>query len=299
MEKDTAPIRKTPQTPPDAEIVVDRASPPSNNGRNRDNWLEAVTQLCEDPNTIDYDGKPKLWCRCKSQDPSTGKRCAHLWSKPRNRDRTARHIRVCRFQSIAHQEEAERILAEEATGEKADNARAKEDGNIADMWKKRSDADYKAIADHAVVKFICRLGLAPYTVDSAAWAEFVCDLSAGRYESMSGTSLTEKFIAGEAARVREKTILYLKSDAVQYITYGFDGGATRRRRSFLTIHATDQDRRAHFLAAEDTSGLAHTSELYCELVLKVSQPCIQVMTYMTHDPLMCVDNPPVHEKNWT
>jgi len=174
----------------------------------------------------------------------------------------AQHVCTCCFQSVAHQEAAEKLLAKEAPGEKAENACAKEkgDGNIVDMWKKRSDADYKAIADHAVVKFVCHLGLAPYIVDSSAWLEFIGDISAGCYESMSGMKLTEKFIAGEAACVREMTIIYLQSNAVKYITYGFDAGATKQQWSFLTIHATDQDRCAHFLSAEDTSGLAHISK---------------------------------------
>ncbi len=140
------------------------------------------------------------------------------------------HVHTCCFQSVAHQEAAEKLLAKEAPGEKAENACAKEkgDGNIVDMWKKRSDADYKAIADHAVVKFVCHLGLAPYIVDSSAWLEFIGDISAGCYESMSGMKLTEKFIASEAAHMREMTIIYLQSDAVKYIMYGFDAGATKR-----------------------------------------------------------------------
>ncbi len=136
------------------------------------------------------------------------------------------HVHTCCFQSVAHQEAAEKLLAKEAPGEKAENAHAKEkgDGNIVDMWKKWSDADYKAIADHAIVKFVCHLGLVPYIMDSSTWLEFIGDISAGHYESMSGT---EKFIASEAAHMREMTIMYLQSDAVKYITYGFDAGATK------------------------------------------------------------------------
>ena len=140
----------------------------------------------------------------------------------------ARHVCTCHFQSVAHQEAAEKLLAKEAPGEKAENACAKEkgDGNIVDMWK-QSDADYKAIADHAIVKFVCHLGLAPYIMDSSTWLEFIGDISAGHYESMSGMKLTEKFIASEAAHMREMTIIYLQSNAVKYIMYGFDAGATK------------------------------------------------------------------------
>ncbi len=168
------------------------------------------------------------------------------------------HVCTCCFQSVAHQEAAKKLLAKEAPGEKAENAHAKEkgDGNIVDMWKKQSNADYKAIADHAVVKFVCCHRLALYIVDSSAWLEFIGDISAGQYESMSGTKLTEKFIAGEAACVREMTIICLQSDTVKYIMYGFDAGATKWQQSFLTIHATNQERCAHFLSAEDSSGLA-------------------------------------------
>ena len=49
----------------------------------------------------------------------------------------------------------------------------------------------------------------------------------------------------------------------------FDGGATRRRAGFLTIHATDDKKRAHFIDATDTSGFDHTGELYANMVLRV------------------------------
>ena len=82
-KKDAAPVRKSLQTLPNAETVIDRDSPLTGHGCGHDDWLEDVPQLCEDPDTIDDDGKPKQWYWCNSNDPSMGKHCPHLWSKPR------------------------------------------------------------------------------------------------------------------------------------------------------------------------------------------------------------------------
>src|SRR5258708_39733876 len=81
-KKDTAPVRKSLQTPPDAETIIDRDSTLTGHGHGCDDWLEDVTQLCDNPDTIDDDAKPKQWYQCNSNNPSTGKNCLQLWSKP-------------------------------------------------------------------------------------------------------------------------------------------------------------------------------------------------------------------------
>jgi hypothetical protein len=174
--------------------------------------------------------------------------------------------------------EAERLSAKEAPGIRAASVKAREevggsgkkDGDLLTCWVRQSNKDFAAVADLAVVKFICGIGLSPYAADTEVFKEFIRELTCGRYTPKSGTTLTESHIASEAARIRELTIDYLRSDKVQYITYGFDAGAIKQRASFLTIHATDDSRRAHFLAAVDTSGQKHSAEFYISLILPVS-----------------------------
>jgi len=93
--------------------------------------------------------------------------------------------------------------------------------------------------------------------------------SCGRYHLVSGTTLVESLIANEAAFVWQQTISYLQSSQVQHIMWGFNGGATRHHAGFLTIHATDDKKCAHFIDATATSEFDHTGELYANMVLRV------------------------------
>lgn len=144
------------------------------------------------------------------------------------------------------------------------------DGNLVSIWSRRSDKDYHIVVEAAVVKLYCGLGLAPSKADMFWWKEFLIAVSCGRVDPVSGTTLAESHIAQEAANVWQLTLDHLCSEKVLWITYGFNWGATRRRNSFLTIHATDDSKCTHFLAAVDTSGKTHSGQLYADLVLEVS-----------------------------
>ena len=181
----------------------------------------------------------------------------------------AAHVSKCLHHSSEIRQNVREVLGEASTGAKADEVRAKEGASIEELFKRRNDADFKILVNHAIVKLICGLGMAPYAVDTRWFKEFILTVTCSRYNPMSGTTLTEKYVAGEAARIQQLTMEHLKSDKVKWITFGFDAGATRNHRSFLTIHATDQERRAHFLQAENISGLNHTADLYSERVLAV------------------------------
>jgi len=273
--------------PPKANYLEDIDIELQTIGRPTDKFLDATSQLCEDPCNLDEDGDPVMWFRCKGTDKDTGKRCAQVWAVPRQLRRVAEHIKDCQHTNAKLRGEASTRLARLAPGTKAEKvhnreaALCKEPGTTIDaLWKKRSDDDFEKIANLAVVKLICGLGLSPYLVDSVWWKEFIREITCSRYGSVSGTTLTESHIAGEAAHVRDLTVSYLKSASVCYTTVGFDGGATRRRHSFLTIHATDQNKRAHFLNAVNTSGTSHTGDYYAKLVLEVRY-CLLNMLLLT------------------
>lgn len=267
---------KNSNTPPKADDLIDVPTAAHTKGRRPDPFLEASTQLCEDPSNLDTDSKPTMWYRCKGNMDDTRKRCPQVWAIPRMSRRIAEHVKDCRHTCVKLRKDAADRMAELAPGMKADQVKEREavsagksGTTIEAMWKKRSDADFAKVADLATVKLICGLGLPPYIVDTKWWKEFLRDMTASQYSGVSGTTLTEAHITGEAARVRELTLSYLKSDAVRYVTIGFDGGATKRRHSFLTIHATDQTKRAHFLNAANTSGVSHTGSYYSELLFEV------------------------------
>jgi hypothetical protein len=220
--------------------------------------LDDLCQLCKDPNTTDSSGNEgKRWWRCKGVDSKTNLPCTQVWAYPCVQARILKHAAKCSgFLPSAKcsgflppmRARAEAALAKDSPGERAEKVLDKErasgskDGDVRLILARRSDADYTAIVDQEVVKLICGLGISPYAVDSEWWKLFIQAVTCGRYSPKSGTTLVNSHISREAARVRELTIQHLQSDKVLYITYCFDAGATRRRASFLTIHAMDDSK---------------------------------------------------------
>lgn len=251
----------------DVHTLHDITLAPASTGRKSNLTLDEWCQPCED------DSGTRYW-RCKSTN-SNGQRCPTVWPKNCQLVRVYGHVHKCLNWPPEVRDRAAGLLSEVGgTGTKAAQieARNKEVAGpktLTECWSNQMRNELEQVGNHAVVEFICCVGLAPYMVDTPAFKLFVARLSSKQYSPMSGTTLTEKFIRGEAASVRALTLAHLKSDAVKLITYSSDGGGTRRRAGFLTIHATDDNRRVHFLTAVDVRGLVHTGELYAKLVLEV------------------------------
>jgi hypothetical protein len=232
----------------------------------------------------DKKGNPKYWVRCTGQ--SAGKRCPQVWATPHQLSRVARHVEKCIYVSRESQRKATEIQAMDAPSVKAGRAagsgldpassttssNSNTIGPLPIAFKRQSDTSYQNAVDSAVVKLVCGLAIAPYSVDSHWWKDFMQVVSLGHYIPVSGTILTESHIAKEAAYVRQQTLAYLRSPDVMWITWAFDAGAIWRRVGFLTIHAIDDWKRAHFITAADLRGRDHTGQLFCDLVLEVSIP---------------------------
>jgi len=97
-----------------------------------------------------------------------------------------------------------------------------------------------------------------------------------KYRPPSSDTLADRLIPSEAARIRQEMLKVLQSPNVEYVTIGFDGGATMGRDSFTTIHATTADRRAFFLDGECTTGIEHTRKEYADALEPVSQSSIRL-----------------------
>jgi hypothetical protein len=113
---------------------------------------------------------------------------------------------VCRFQSIAHQEEAERILAEELPAKRLRMLELRRMVTSQICGRNGVMQNTKPLLITLSSNSFAALGLhcTLLTPLHGRNLYIVCDLSAGCYESMSGTSLTEKFIAGEVACMRKQ-----------------------------------------------------------------------------------------------
>jgi hypothetical protein len=272
---------------PSADQLIPIKVAPSIKGPKPDPFLDQHCEYAQDPqNMDDKNGNPKYWVRCTGQ--SAGKRCPQVWATPRQLSRVARHVEKCIYVSRESQRKATAIQAMDAPSTKAGSAagsgldpvssitssETNTTGPLPIAFKRQTDAAYQHSVDSAVVKLVCGLAIAPYSTDSHWWKDFMKVVSVGRYIPVSGMTLTESHIAKEAAYVRQHTLAYLRSTDVMWITWAFNAGATRRRVGFLTIHAIDDQKRAHFITAADLRGRDHTGQLFCDLVLQVSvQSC--------------------------
>ncbi len=251
-------------------------------GHTPDEFMDLVVVYCHDPLCMeDVDGLPWVWIRCNSSDKRfPAKQCLKVWALLRAKQHIAEHVCKCPFQSGEAKAEAESWMSKKALGAKiverksrtttASTSSSKSPTvTIPQLFLKQLNESYQEDVEAALVKVVCSLTIPPYATDSKWWHDFMATTSCGCYHPVSGTTLVESLIANEAAFVWQQTISYLQSSQVQHITWGFNGGATRHHAGFLTIHAMDDKKHAHFIDATDTSEFDHTGELYTNMVLRV------------------------------
>lgn len=124
--------------------------------------------------------------------------------------------------------------------------------------------------DAAILILVCTAGIPPTIADSSEWKTAWLLATNNKYRPPSANTLANSLIPSEAAQVQKLMMETLHSEAVDYVTVGFDGGATVGRASFTTVHATTSNREAFFLSAKDTTGVEHTGMKYAETLEHVS-----------------------------
>lgn len=260
---------------PDTKDLVDIVLATATTGRKSLALLDQVTQVCKDA-----DGK--RWHRCNSVN-TAGERCKGAWTN-RAKDRILPHVIntvECGNWSVEIRLAAEAALKIGAPSEMAAQVIEetklvlRTDDTLTHMWTKSAIAKLQLIGHLAVVKAVCRMGWAPSVVGRAAFIEMASELSSGHYTPVSVATLRDSHIPKEALAVRGRTYDYLKSDEVKYVTLTIDGGAIRNRQSFLSVHATDDQRRAFCLDLYDITNKSHTGDLFTDIMIEVcnSLPC--------------------------
>jgi hypothetical protein len=143
--------------------------------------------------------------------------------------------------------------------------------------------------DYAVMKFYVCCGITPSIVDADEFKDLVSMLNPA-YRPPSSTTLEDKLIVNEAAKISHATRTHLQT--CRNLTITFDGGKIRKPTSVYTIHVTTADRRAFCIELDDASLLSHSAEYILEALGRVSPLTIPMTRkHTTH-------RAPGYQQNW-
>jgi len=124
--------------------------------------------------------------------------------------------------------------------------------------------------DYHLMKCIVCCGIPPTVVDSNEWKEMLAALNPF-YQPPSSTTLTERLIVNEAAKITAAVDKLLST--CRNLTITFDGGKIRRPKSTYSVHVTTATRRAFCMDLDDASQLSHTANYILEVLERVSTNC--------------------------
>ncbi|KAI6095939.1 hypothetical protein F5141DRAFT_1067972 [Pisolithus sp. B1] len=142
------------------------------------------------------------------------------WATPRNQQQILGHLAKCTYINAQLHQQSNEALSNKALGPAIDSkvqmkvlgphrAKAgpsagmkKHNGNgmLAAVAVKEGRKKQKETGDYHIMKFIVCCGIPPTVVDSAEWKEMVAVLNP-HYQPPSSTTLTEKLIVNEAAKI--------------------------------------------------------------------------------------------------
>ncbi|KAG9311131.1 hypothetical protein JVU11DRAFT_9045 [Chiua virens] len=125
----------------------------------------------------------------------------------------------------------------------------------------------KERGDYALMKFFVCCGIPPSIADTVEFKDMVSTLSS-TYSPPSATTLEDKLIANEGAKITLAVATYLKT--CHNLTITFDGGKICRPKSLYTIHVTTAGRRSFCMELDDASLLSHTADYILEALEQVN-----------------------------
>lgn len=209
----------------------------------------------------------------------------------RNRPRIFKHVTECPKVATKLKQEANLELAKSSKGAEVEeldrninaqadttlsNTNSKTSRNVSklsaqstvvDLFSTTGKQQLQTRLDHAILILICVAGLALHVLDLDVWKAML-RIAAPYYRPFSRTKAETFLIPAEAARVREKQLEFL---CTQYnLTISFDGGATRGKESFYTIHIATPNRQVFFFEGHARLDDAHTGDWLVEMNLAVS-----------------------------
>ena len=146
----------------------------------------------------------------------------------------------------------------------------------------------KENSDYHLMKFIACCGIPPKVIDSAEWKDMMAALNPF-YHSPSLTTLTEKLVINEAAKVATAINQFLSG--YQNLTITFDGGKIQRPKSTYSVHVTTASHCTFCMELDDVSQLSHTATYILEVLECVSHwsiSCVCANTLGSSLPLQTI-----------
>jgi hypothetical protein len=136
--------------------------------------------------------------------------------------------------------------------------------------KKLGRRDRHLKLDLAVVKFFCCSGIPTFIADHDVWKELL-NLADPTYVMASRAKLEEVHIVGEAENIQQIQIAYLKKQ--NNITVSCDGGTTRGRDAFWTLHMSTEERKVYLMDVREATAESHTAVWIKSYVLEACVCC--------------------------
>ena len=132
--------------------------------------------------------------------------------------------------------------------------------------KKLGRKDRHQMLDLAIVKLFCCSGIPTHIAEIPVWKALLVYADPS-YTPASRATLEEVHIPGEAENIHEIQLAYLKTQ--ENITVSCDGGTTRGKEAFWTIHMSTLDRQVYLMDVREATSVSHTAVWIKNIVLEV------------------------------
>ena len=217
--------------------------------------------------------------------------CHQTWAPPRSRQWILGHLAKCTYidaklrQKVIEElgskaigpaagEMLVKVLSQDSTGAAIEEIKpsnltkkGKGNGTLTAFATNGGRKKQKEECDYHLMKCIVCCGIPPTIIDLKEWKEMMAALNP-YYHPPSSTTLTEKLIVNEAAKLTAAVGKLLST--CRNLTITFDGGKIRRPKSTYSVHVTTATRRAFCMELDDASQLSHTANYILEVLERVS-----------------------------
>ena len=224
-----------------------------------------------------------IYCYFEADGPDLKKwgcigRCGRTWTI-RNFNRVLKHASECRKLTTDLRELARDKSAEKAPSQKLENRVERHRGEtekpktmksspnqqnktsqkitVFESFQIKGKADREEAINLAIIRFICAAGLPTHIVSYQEWTDLL-NLLCPSYHPPNRSMLEDNLIVSEANKVRRNILTQLRNE--WNLTISFDGGTSRGRDSYWTIHVSTEERKVHLLETILATNVSHTAE---------------------------------------
>lgn len=206
-------------------------------------------------------------------------RCGRTWTI-RNFTRVLKHASECRklttdIRELAREKSAEKApsqkLEDRAERHKADELKTTQSGSnkqnekietthkvtAFNSFQIKGKADREEAINLGIIRFICAAGLPTHVISYQEWTDLL-NLLCPSYHPPNRSMIEDDLIVSEANKVRRNILTQLRDQ--WNLTISFDGGTSRGRDSYWTIHVSTEERKVHLLETILATDVSHTAE---------------------------------------